>query len=157
MEKEVFKWSCRNEAFNIWLQGKHVHTKNKIITLDKAQQVELLDLIASGRHDISAEITFLDEKAAEDIAKAHQANQRGAAHQGSAHSQANAEKASATSGSLMPIKPQEPAGMSLSERLAAQRENVLAAAKEQKLKPIEEGAVHASDIAPASTADTEKK
>lgn len=125
-----FKYAVKSEGFNIWLQGKHLHAKTGVLTLNEKQNEELKELIASGRFDISTELTYLDEKGAEAVAKNVLANMKAVAHQGSSHSQSNAER---TNGPVVPVKGKEPEGLTLQERIRASAQNVLASAKEESV------------------------
>jgi hypothetical protein len=139
------RYAVTSGGFNMWLAGEHVQAKDMVFTVNDEQNEELQKLMRSGkRSDITRELTYIDISAAEKIAKDHQVKQPPAAHQGGAHSgvgKLGVDKPK--NEKLTEITPKEPAGMTLKERIAANRENVLA-----NLNVQEEGAIHAEEAAP---------
>lgn len=149
-EKE-YKYAVTSDGFNIWLAGDHVHAKDKVLTLNEAQQKDLMHLTAKGkRPDITRELIYIDQEAAEKIAKEHIAKQPAAAHQGGTHSgvgKMGADKPKSAE-PVHEITPKEPAGMTLKQRIAASREKVLG-----DLNVTEENAIHADETAPPVNVD----
>lgn len=150
-EEKVYEYSSKGDGFSMWLDGKHVKVKNRILTLTQKQHDELRGLIKDGRHDISAEITYLDHAAAEAVAKAYLKSMPASAHQGGANSGVGkgVDKAS----TVKPLDSKIPPGTpnALAAKLAANKD-ALQQANKAPMEVIESDAFKANEIAPPSEA-----
>lgn len=149
-KSKTFSYATKNDGFSMWLDGEHVHAKNKVLTLTQKQHDELQALIRKGRHDISSELTYLDTEAAEAVAREYLASRPAAAHAGAGNS--NTGKHLSTD-KILEGNQKIPAGITLQERLKANKENLLAtkpvedAPKPVNLDVIEEEVHHADNFA----------
>lgn len=91
-----YRYSVKSEGFNMWLDGEHVTASSHILALTERQHKELQSLIKTRkRHDITAELQYIDVEAAEELARAHMATHgllRPQAHRGATGSQIAPEK-----------------------------------------------------------------
>lgn len=153
-----YQYSSRGDGFSMWLDGEHVKVKNRILTVTQKQHEELQGLIKKGRHDITAELTYLDPAAAEAVAKEYLAKLPAQAHQGGTNSGVGkgVDKSDPPKEVAVKIPPGTPSA--LAQKLAANKEALLDAQKKERPPVIESDAIKADKIAPASDpAFVEKK
>lgn len=163
VEDRPFRYAVMSlDQFTIDLAGRHIVSSNKVLSLSKAENAELQKLMRSGRPDITSNIQLIDLAAAEKVAKAHMAGQKGVALQGAHNTNFTPSAQGKDAVSLHPVvkvPTPEGVGMTAMERLKARTGNGNAAqldmsqaatvlSPEEKAKLIMANAVESDAIHP---------
>jgi hypothetical protein len=135
------------DNLTLHLCGGIIQSENKVIRLTDEENAELEELIENGRVDLKQNLTKLDMKAAEETARKYLENQKPAAAKGSVTSADKPKSAEPPRTVNVPIP--EGSSSTLAARLAATRENMMAAEADgaKKTEVKEEIAMSNEDLA----------
>lgn len=139
-KKKKHLWSSvYSPEMSVHLAGGTIKANKGILRLTDSEHQELLELIASGRPDLSQNLKHLDVAAAEEIAKVHMAGQ--VAKPQAAQGAFGTDKAAEKGNTFLEVKPVEIPGMSEEAKAKLQ------ASRGHMMQVTESEAHHADDSA----------